>query len=147
MHGIGIDTVHDEYIVTNPFADTILFFRGGANEDEAPLRLIQGPNTKIIMPDSVAVDPMHNEIFVADGAYRYLDKRDEAEQKELGFIGVWNDTDQGDVPPMSIIKGSNSMLLRPRGVAMNPQDGEIYVVDVNRNALFAFSLPEVFEIK
>ena len=42
MHDIRYDAVHDEMLVTNPFAQAILVFRGGANGEEAPIRVIPG---------------------------------------------------------------------------------------------------------
>jgi hypothetical protein len=43
MHDVRHDPVRDELIVANPFAAAILIFRGGANGQEAPIRIIQGP--------------------------------------------------------------------------------------------------------
>ena len=57
MHDIRYDAVHDEFIVTNPFAQAILVFRGGADGEEAPIRVIQGPSTQLKRPDRVDVDP------------------------------------------------------------------------------------------
>jgi hypothetical protein len=39
-------------------------FRGGASGEEAPIRIIQGSRTGLVMPDQLDVDPIHNEIFV-----------------------------------------------------------------------------------
>jgi DNA-binding beta-propeller fold protein YncE len=63
---------------------------------------------------------------------------------ELGFIGVWNITDSGDVPPSAIIKGPFSQLLHPTGLAINPKHGEIYVSDSVRNGIFTFVMPQIF---
>ena len=62
----------------------------------------------------------------------------------LGFVGVWNITDNGDVPPLAKIKGPFSGLLHPVGLALNPKDGEIYVSDSVRNGVFSFLLPQFF---
>ncbi len=64
MHAIEYDELHDELIVSNPFAQAILTFRGDANGEEPPIRVIQGPSTMLDAPDRFAVDPVHNEIFV-----------------------------------------------------------------------------------
>jgi hypothetical protein len=63
----------------------------------------------------------------------------------LGFVGVWNITDNGDVPPLAKIKGPFSGLLHPVGLALNPKDGEIYVSDSVRNGVFSFLLPQFFQ--
>ena len=43
MHGFSYDPIHDELVVNSPLAQAILTFRGGANGEEAPVRVIQGP--------------------------------------------------------------------------------------------------------
>jgi hypothetical protein len=47
MHGFAYDEPRDEIIVTSPLAQAVLVFRGGANGEEPPLRVIQGPRTRI----------------------------------------------------------------------------------------------------
>lgn len=64
MHAIYYDAVHDEIVVPNAFSYSILTFRGGANGEEAPIRILQGSRTGFVMPDQFDVDPIHNEIFV-----------------------------------------------------------------------------------
>src|SRR5947208_13849796 len=65
MHDIRYDAVHDEIFVNNPFAQAILVFRGSARGEEAPIRIIQAPNTRLEgQVDRLDVDPMHNEIYI-----------------------------------------------------------------------------------
>lgn len=238
MHGIVMDAANDEIIVTNPFAEAILFFRGSANGEEPPVRVIQGPRTFLYHPETLALDPVHNEVFVPLGrqagvlvfprdgngdvaplrilrgpktqlrrAHRVavdpvndllvvtndhpskpgifiFNRTDQGdvepkaiisgpktgiirpqavqvnpERKEIivavtdrrvgaaqqpGFIGVWNYTDNGDVPPKAVIRGPNTLLIRPRGLALNPKHKEVLVVDMVRNALFTYSFPKIF---
>ena len=254
IHGLAYDAVHDEIIVPNALADAILVFRGSANGDEPPIRVIQGPCTKLVTPHSVSIDPEHGEILVASltgkriNVYRWDAKGNEAPVRvitgpktelghlvgiavdpvrnlmavansedilifnrtdngdvaprariagpktgitdepwqlqfykgkiylaasnhlhvnlysgvtlkessktvpddpwlnpTLGFVGIWNITDDGDVPPSSMIRGPFSGLLHPVGLALNPADGEIYVSDSIRNGILSFLVPELFE--
>jgi len=69
MHDIRYDEIHDEFLVTNPYAQAVLTFRGGADGEEAPIRILQGPKTLLAGAvysglDRVEVDPVHNEIVV-----------------------------------------------------------------------------------
>lgn len=65
MHDIRYDAVNDEFLVTNPFAKAILTFRGGADGEEPPLRVIQGPSTQLASNvDRLDVDPVNNEILI-----------------------------------------------------------------------------------
>src|SRR5688572_26632056 len=64
------DAVNDEIIVTNPQAGAILVFRGDAQGNQAPIRVIQGPKTNLFFPHAVSVDPINNEIIVGDPGRR-----------------------------------------------------------------------------
>jgi len=256
IHGLAYDAVHDEIIVPNALADAILVFRGSAAGDEPPIRVIQGPCTRLMTPHSVSIDTEHGEILVASltgnriNVYRWdangnaaplrvitgpqtqlghlvgiavdpiqnlmavansedilifnrTDNGDVAPRariagpktgitdepwqmqfykgkiylaasnhlhvnlysgvtlKEsskavpddpwlnptLGFVGIWNITDNGDVPPRAMIRGPFTGLLHPVGLALNPEGGEIYVSDSVRNGILSFLVPDLFESK
>jgi DNA-binding beta-propeller fold protein YncE len=253
MHGIAYDAVRDEIIVPVHLAGAVLVFRGDAKGEEGPIRMIQGPHTQILRPETVTVDVPHGEIIVGeDGGKDILVFRRDAEGdtaplrvirgpktgldevrgvavdparnlivvssysrkgttglfifgrtdegdavpkaviagpktgivrirqvevdsdqgkifvavknntesyrfdaaspspwnfQELGFIGVWDIADNGDVPPRAVIKGPASGMVWPAGVALNPKEREIYTIDSVRNGMFAFSAPEFFHAK
>src|SRR5207244_10877866 len=73
--------------------------RGGADGNEAPLRVSQGPKTQLWDPDYVGVDGVHNEIYVSSG------------ERVLVFPQQAN----GDVAPLRVIEGPDTMLGRMRG--------------------------------
>ena len=88
----------------------------------------------------MAIYPEGTKIFVA------IVEGDWLRRQQKGSIGVWDYTKQeGDVPPLAIIKGPSTGLIHTR-VTVNPKDGEIFVADKIRNTLFTFSLPEVFQV-
>ena len=253
VHGLAYDPVHDLIVAPNPLADAVLIFRGGANGADEPVRVIQGPCTRLVVPHAVSLDLDHGEILVASltgksiavfpwdssgnaTPIRFLqgpktklghivgigvdpttnlmavanseemlifnrtDSGDVAPRAviagpktgigdepweiqmhkgkiflaasnhlhqnlyagvtlkegyskppedpwlnpELGFIGVWNITDRGDVAPWAKIGGPFSQLAHPTGIAIDPVHGEIYVTDSIRNGLFTFLAPELF---
>ena len=119
MHDIRYDAVHDEFVVTNPFAQAILTFRGQANGEEPPVRTIHGPNTQLRAPDRVDIDPVHGEIFVADDDAVLVYPRDAS----------------GDVAPIRVIRGPLTKLSRARSMAVDPVHDVIVVqstVDADR---------------
>lgn len=260
IHDIRYDSVHDEIIVTNPRAQAILVFRGGADGEEAPIRVIQGPHTQLLgspgggmldrldvdvvhneifvpsgdsilvfprdgngdvapirvirgpdttldYPATVAVDPVHNVMVVGNGAsphqnlgegtvaFRlgyipggeslvifnrtdngnvkprglikgektgiirinqmeiYAPKgwivasqpgRVDSQEPEGSFVGVWSINDSGNLPPRWRLSGPKSLLIKPRGVALDPKHKELIVVDMRLNAVLTFSFPEIF---
>lgn len=122
-HVIAVDTVNDEIIAPNPFAESILFFRGGANGEEAPIRVIQGPKT-LIAPgtDNVAVDPQHNEVYVFSGSDAIL---------------VFDRQAKGDVAPKRVIYGPKTRLKSARNIAVDPVNNVLAVSNRgDQNILF-----------
>jgi hypothetical protein len=164
VSGVVIDSVHDLLVVTSTSrpasVQTGLFiFNRTDNGDAAPQRVIAGSQTGMIeKPRQIQI--YEGKIFVAAGNYSAqppykLDKprpglKPGAENvsswtsDRVGFIGVWDVTDSGNVPPRAVIKGPESGVIHSGGLALNPRDREIYVTDSVKNGLFTFSVPEFF---
>ena len=103
---MAVDHIRDEIVAPNPFAQAILFFRGGANGEEPPLRVIQGPKTKLSYTDNVTVDPVHGEVITA--------------QFRTDAILVFKSVPGGDVEPVRVIHGPKTRLDRPYRVSVDP---------------------------
>ena len=103
MHSIAYDSVHDEFTVPQQFGQAIMTFRGGANGEEPPVRIIQGSLTQLTDPDRLDVDPVHNEIFVPEGD-----------------VLVFPRGAQGNVAPIRVLKGPADMPLHADAVAVDP---------------------------
>ena len=176
MHGIAYDSVHDEIIVPVHLAGAVLAFRAGASGEEAPLRIIQGPHTHILRPETVELDLKNNEIVVGEdggkdvmffprdangdvaplrtirGPNTGLDEvRGVAvdpvrnlvvvsSRSGTGTTGIFifNRTDDGDVAPRAIIAGPKSGILRIRQVAVDPEQGKIFVAVKNNVESYRF---------
>ena len=83
MHAIAYDELHDEIVVPSRAGQAIMTFRGSANGNEAPIRVIQGPKTGLRQFDKLSVDAIHDEVLVFFG----------------GQVWVFDRTANGDVPP------------------------------------------------
>ena len=68
MHAISYDEVNDEIVVPSRAGQAIMTFRGAANGDEAPIRIIQGPKTGLRQFDKLSVDPVNDEVFAFFGS-------------------------------------------------------------------------------
>ncbi|MBI3939790.1 MAG: hypothetical protein HY315_03055 [Acidobacteria bacterium] len=124
-HIIAVDTVHDEIVAANPFAQALLFFRGGATGEEAPIRVIQGPRTMLGYTDNVGVDPQHNEVFVV--------------QKWTNAILVYDREARGDVAPKRIIHGPKTGLDSARHVAVDPINDLLAVANRGAKNILIFN--------
>jgi hypothetical protein len=112
MHDMAYDPVADEIIVPQFFAFSILTFRGDADGNIPPLRKIFGPSTQLKLPQALAIDSIHGEIFVPQG------------ERVLVFPRSAN----GDVAPIRILGGPDS-----------PVNGGRLTVDPVHDLLFASS--------
>ena len=154
--GIAVDPRRNLLAVAN--SKDILIFERTDNGDVAPQARIAGPHT------GIADEPWQMQfyagrIFVAASNHLHQNlysgvtlKANATEVPEdpwlnpdLGFVGVWDITDKGDVAPRAMIRGPFSGLLHPVGLALNPDDGEIYVSDSVRNGILTFLVPDFFQ--
>jgi hypothetical protein len=68
--------VNDEIVVPSRTGQAIMAFRGAANVDEAPIRIIQGPKTGLRQFDKLSVDAVNNEVFAFFGnTVMFFDRR------------------------------------------------------------------------
>jgi hypothetical protein len=116
IHAIEYDHVHDEIFVPQRVGGAILVFRGAATGEEPPIRVIQGSRTLLRNSDRLAIDPIHNELFVPD------------DDKVLVFARDAN----GDVAPIRILEGPDTQL-GASAVAIDPTN-DLLVVTGNYRA-------------
>ena len=110
MHGFAYDAMHDEIVVTSPLTQAILIFRGGANGEERPVRVIQGPHTQILGTaygalDKVSVDPVNNEIVLPIAPSGVL---------------VFARDANGDVAPKRVLSGPDTKIRGVSPVGVDP---------------------------
>ena len=103
-HDIYYDETNDEIVVASAFGQGILTYRGGANGDEPPVRVIEGPHTQILGTaagglDKVSVDPVNNEILLPIAPAGVL---------------VFPREANGDVPPKRALSGPDTQI---RGIS------------------------------
>src|SRR5207247_9899022 len=98
MHDIAYDPTHDEIVVNSPLTQAILVFRGGANGEEPPLRVIQWPKTQLLgvgALDKVTVDPETGEIYIPTARHNIL---------------VFAYGANGDVAPVRVLGGPDTQI-------------------------------------
>jgi DNA-binding beta-propeller fold protein YncE len=204
-HAVSLDLQNREILVASLTGRRINVFRGDADGDATPVRVIEGPKTELGHVVGLAVDPERNLLAVANtheilifnrndngdvaprariagpktgitdepwqmefyrgriflaasnhfhqNLYEGVTLRPDAKEVPddpwlnpvLGFLGVWNITDNGDVAPLAMIRGPFSGLLHPVGLALNPKAGEIYLSDSVKNGVLSFLVPQFFE--
>jgi hypothetical protein len=113
MHGIMYDDVHDEIILPVALSGAVLVFKGDTRGNQPPVRIIQGPNTQLIRPQTVGIDPYNGEILAGDPSARAV----------LVFDRLAN----GDAKPIRVIGGPKTGFREIVGVAADGKRNLIVV--------------------
>jgi hypothetical protein len=114
MHGIFYDHIHDEIVVPVALGGAVLTLPGDAAGDAPPKRVLQGPKTGIVQPDTIYVDLKNDELIIESG--------DDA-------VLVFPRTAAGDVAPSRRIGGPNSGVGNIYGLATDSERGCIVVAN------------------
>lgn len=149
-HGIYLDSVHDEIVVTNHGNHTtyhpntshddrpaviplstgrfelpsLRVYPMMANGNVAPARTIQGGKTRLNWPMQVDVDITHDEIAVANFG-------DDS-------IVVFGRSEAGDVAPSRTIKGPHTGISGPIGVNVDAKHDELWVANYGDHTALVF---------
>ncbi|HEV8579094.1 MAG TPA: IPTL-CTERM sorting domain-containing protein [Thermoanaerobaculia bacterium] len=118
---VAADLVHGELYVANyspSSEDAVLVYALSANGDIAPLRVISGANADLGFVYGMAVDAVHDEIFVVDWS-------DFA-------VKVFSRTANGNVAPIRTI----SLMVRPLAVFLDLAHDELFVSAADHIVVF-----------
>jgi 6-phosphogluconolactonase (cycloisomerase 2 family) len=95
-----------------------------ARGDAAPLRTIQGPRTRLALPDGLWRDARSGELFVANTA-------DDS-------ILVFARDASGDVAPLRVLKGPATQIKGPVGVSIDAKTDELWVASWDNHIAAVF---------
>jgi 6-phosphogluconolactonase (cycloisomerase 2 family) len=97
-----------------------------ANGDASPVRVIQGPKTRLNWPGTMSLDPETGNLYVAN---------------DVGNeILVFRGTDNGDVEPARVIKGNATGLNSPVGVFVDDKNRELWVANMGNASATVYPL-------
>jgi len=165
--GVYLDAVNDELWITTEHVNRLSAYRRTFEEEDEPLRFIQGPNTQIADPHGVYVDSETNEVYVTNhGNWRETQTGegevrgpDSLTRSSLGYnvpgralplgpstgkflpasITVFSRTANGDAEPVRVIQGPRTRLDQPDGIAQDPVTGEIIVANTGDDSVLFFA--------
>jgi 6-phosphogluconolactonase (cycloisomerase 2 family) len=97
-----------------------------ANGDASPVRVIQGPNTRLNWPGTMAIDSDTGDLYVSN----------DVNNEVLVFRG----TDNGNVAPSRIIRGNATGLNSPVGVFVDAHNKELWVANMGNASATVYPL-------
>jgi DNA-binding beta-propeller fold protein YncE len=103
----------------------ITVYERTARGDATPLRVIEGPATRLNWPAQISFDAQHDELFVAnDGDHSVL---------------VFRGTDSGNAAPIRVIKGAKTGLANPTGVWVDVTHQEVVVSNMGNHSATVYA--------
>ena len=114
MHGIFYDPTHDEIVVPVALGGAVLTLPGGADGGAPPLRVLQGPATGLVQPDTLYVDVAHDEMIVDSGDDSVL---------------VFPRTATGDTAPIRKLGGPKTQIRNIYGMSVDSVHNVIVVAN------------------
>jgi len=127
--GIALAPARGELFVANFGNDSITVYDMRADGSPAPLRTLSGALTKIHLPVGIALDLIHDEMFVSSSS------------QVSGFreILVFHLTDAGNVAPLRALGGLATLLHGARHVALDLAHDELVVALADGDAVNVYS--------
>ncbi|MCH7979258.1 MAG: hypothetical protein IH935_09820, partial [Acidobacteria bacterium] len=159
--GIVADEQEQELFLTIQDDHAVVVFAKDAQDEDSPLRILQGSRTQLADPHGIAVDSQAGLLFVSNwgtnnerpplaegGGGGNVDRPDFPVGRRRAFPGsgkiqpasitVYPKDAQGDTPPLRIIQGPNAQLSWPTALAVHPDRGELFVANDTGDSVIVF---------
>ena len=153
--GIVADEETQELLITVQEDNAVITFKKAAKEQDAPVRLLQGPKTQMADPHGIALDPKTGLIYVTNWGIAYERRFDVPPSASGGerrprkpnwsagnginvpgsgkilepSITVYRKDARGDVAPIRVIQGPKTQMNWPSSIVVHPDRGELFVAN------------------
>ena len=146
--GIVADEDKQELLMTIQDDHAVVTFKKNAKDQDAPVRLLQGPRTLMADPHGIALDSKTGLIYVTNWGTNQERKYDVpwrygkvnwpvgrnnnipgSGKINPPSITVYHKDDKGDVAPLRVIQGPRTGLNWPTSIAVHPDRGELFVAN------------------
>ena len=147
--GIAVDEQAQEMFVTVQDDHAVVVWKKSAQDDDLPVRVIQGSHTHMADPHGVALDSKTGEVFVSNWGTTNerpafgSGSRGRPKEWPVGLteavqgsgkilppsITVYSKEANGDTSPLRVIQGPKTQLNWPTALAVDPEHGELFVAN------------------
>ena len=162
--GIVADEQEQELFFTIQDDHAVVVFKKDAQDEDSPIRILQGRSTLMADPHGIALDTKKNEIFVSNWGTNNDrpplseggggDARHNRTDFPVGraravpgsgmihppSITVYPKNAQGDAPPLRVIQGPKTQMDWPTSLAVHPDRGELFVANDTGDSVIVFSV-------
>lgn len=149
--GLSLNSAADQFAISVQQLSMVAIYRREAEGLEAPLRIIEGPDTGLADPHGIHWDVKHHELVVANhgnssviASYSAYDAGVSSRALSVGghflppSLTVFQDTAQANAKPLRTIQGVHTHLNWPMGIDVDTEHDEIAVADNGDNSILIF---------
>ena len=160
--GIVADEEQQELLMTVQDDHAVVVFRKDAQDEDSPVRILQGDATLMADPHGIGLDTIRNEIFVTNWGSNNQrpplseggggDARHERPDFPVGrnrafpgtgklmppSITVYDKNAQGDTAPLRVIQGPLTQMDWPTSLAVHSERGEIFIANDTGDSVIVF---------
>ena len=137
-YGVAVDEEREELFLTVEHTNAVMVYRKSAQNDEQPLRVLQGERTGLEDPHGVAVDSRNQLLFVANHGNARNRGQGGGGRFELPSITVHPLSASGDTPPLRMIEGPKTRLNWPAQIYLDSEQGELFVANDADDSVLVF---------
>ncbi|OFW02462.1 MAG: hypothetical protein A3H94_02085 [Acidobacteria bacterium RIFCSPLOWO2_02_FULL_60_20] len=163
--GIGVDEQAQEMYLTIQHDAAVVVYHKMAQDQEGPIRRLQGDSTRLADPHGLALDTKNQLMFVTNHGGRHEVKpggrkavtyaeggTDDKPNWPIGeevpgsgrhfppAITVYPLKATGDVAPLRVIEGPKTQMNWPTGLAVDVERGELYVANDMGDSILVFDV-------
>ena len=156
--GIAVDEAAQEMFLTVQHDNAVVVFHKMAKNEEAPVRLLQGNNTRLADPHGIAIDTKNQLMYV--GSYGNFHAKEEGGEPSRGqnkanwpvtsevagsgkffppSIAVFPLKASGNVVPLRVITGPKTQMNWPAHLAFDEERQELLVANDMGDSILVFS--------
>lgn len=149
--GLSLNPAADQFAISVQQLSMVAIYRREAQGLEAPLRIIEGPDTGLADPHGIHWDVKHHELFVANhgnssviASYSAYDAGVSSHALSLGghflqpSLTVFQDSAESNAKPLRTIQGKRTRLNWPMGIDVDTEHEEIAVADNGDNSILIY---------
>lgn len=149
--GLSLNPTTDQFAISVQQLSMVAFYRREASGLEAPLRILEGPDTGLADPHGIHWDVQHHELIVANhgnssviASYSAYDAGVSSKALSAGghflppSLTIFEDNAKGNARPVRTIQGPHTHLNWPMGIDLDVQHDEIAVADNGDNSVVIF---------
>ena len=159
--GIAVDEEKQEMYLTEQDDHAVIVYPKTAEGDADPIRLLQGPRTRLADPHGIAVDTESRLLIVTNWGSTNDRERPGPEVKWRGAnaksypttrgysipgsgkflpasITIYSLDAEGDQEPLRVIEGPKTQLDWPTAIAVDPKRHELFVANDTGNSVLVF---------